>query len=106
MDYRKIEDVLVKRWHEALERSRESLTPSDFKIVEGFDSPEALLADLRLKEQDNRNTWMSGLINRLYFLLSRLEEFSSVLAIALLLPNSIETKMIWGVLYLTLTVSL
>nr|POE78001.1 hypothetical protein CFP56_09642 [Quercus suber] len=97
-------DGLVLRWQEAQERCREQLRPTERDIINSFETPQQLEADLRDRQQSFSNSTMNQLIAQVH---PCLETFStlSTFFLAAMQPRLVETTVIWGTLYLSLKVS-
>ena len=93
------------RWKEAVNRCLSDLKPADREAVQGFETPEQLLADLRRCQADYASSVTQSFFMRIIPCVEKLETLSYLLMTAMP-SNSIKTMLIWGLLHLAIKVSL
>ena len=93
------------RWKEAVNRCLSDLKPADREAVQGFETPEQLLADLRRCQADYASSITQSFFMRVIPCIERLETLSYLLMTAMP-SNSIKNMLIWGLLHLAIKVSL
>lgn len=101
---RGMNQVLIGRWKEAIDRNKSRLSAEDRLIIESLRTPEALLEDLQKRYNEAQSTWLHQINNQLKPFLSCLHSISTMFVVAML-PQSIETSLAWGVLSIILRVS-
>ena len=93
------------RWKEAVNRCLSNLKPADREAVQGFETPEQLLADLRRYQADYVSSITQSFFMRVIPCVEKLETLSYLLMTAMP-SDSIKTMLIWGLLHLAIKVSL
>ena len=93
------------RWKEAVNRCLSDLKPADREAVQGFETPEQLLADLRRYQADYAESITQSFFMRIIPCVEKLETLSYLLMTAMP-SNSIKNMLIWGLLHLAIKVGL
>ncbi|KPM45954.1 hypothetical protein AK830_g652 [Neonectria ditissima] len=98
-------ELLLSRWQEAIERSKSRLSEEDRQIAESFGTPEAILEDLQKRQEKVQNTWLGQILSQLCPFLKSLHSLSAMLVVAIL-PQSVEMSLAWGILSIILRLGL
>ncbi|KAI1330538.1 hypothetical protein F5Y16DRAFT_396032 [Xylariaceae sp. FL0255] len=97
----------AERWQAALNHCKAGLGPEDSKIVGQFDSPEKLLAGLEQMQQLSERNIRNGFRTLMYQVHDMEHSVRPLLAIFIvtMLPRSVTTGLIWGIMYLVIRLS-
>lgn len=93
--------LLQERWHQAVDQMRSELDSSDARRLGAFQDPSLMMDQL-----EQEFTAAEGAAFRRWRpILTTIEKASMLLAAALMSAQPTETKILWGLLHLILTVS-
>ncbi|KAF2105612.1 hypothetical protein BDV96DRAFT_694735 [Lophiotrema nucula] len=98
--------VLLERWHEALERSSNTLG-KDKELAERLETPELFLSYLENQQQMSNAQWLAKMRTQIIPYIKAINSFSVLFLALLAAPaTSVGFKIVWGVFFLSIQVCL
>lgn len=99
------DEICARRWEEATDRAKDGMNRQDRKLVDECNSPDKLLDRLEEMQKPSSSS-IFGLSDLLYEL-NNAQPFRDLLGVfaVMMLPNSVTTGVVWGLIYLAIKVS-
>ncbi|KAI1173816.1 hypothetical protein F4777DRAFT_556394 [Nemania sp. FL0916] len=104
-DLEDIKEAVSERWNTAVLMAKTNLSSSDYETIQSFSSAEALIQDLQNRQvKMSKGQWLPNL-NDVPPAIKVLHNSVGMFLVAIA-PRSLEFAVMWGLIYLTTTLSL